>query len=541
MYALGSFDGTNEITFSHADTYFLLSEQVKLSGFLINNLLEPILAKQQHLFVLSADLDIVIDAINKPNIQAFKQLDQNKQLHFFEMLEVKKSYYLHYFQQLFKELKVYSKFRHSNLVIHLSGSLINATDENELEKIIHYFNQQAIKWQLNLVIMSSGLSNRILTKRLYAYSKSISGLLNISRYTDTQILHLSFWHQVSGLIFDQKFKLSFSQNSFKLLPHLDAADSELTQTDNRHLDENEVWLVETVVNSFEQLPEHYHLVKNNEQLYEVANKLTFATVVFTVNKEQSVIDLAKICYQLRKDRGPWLKIVLQNIEGMVRHKDESIFYLAGVNLILYDLNQASRFISRIQSIQGFKFTRELPAEFSYISDKIETSQAFGYRHIHQFCQEVIRHSDNAESLSVSAALVRLTLLPSARPLHALKMIHLKRDGDFFTHYQDEIVLYLSACRANDVQTALSHLFYLDINDFFLAKSITTSHLDIQRFCRQLLANTELKNEADLSKYLNHKLVLDNVYDPFEIELMSSENVKIPDEPYLSPLKFEEIK
>lgn len=328
MYGLGSFDRPSSINFTHANHYFLLSEQVTQSGFLINNLLKSILSKQHDLFVISEDLDIVIESIQKPDIDTFKLLEQHKRLHFFETAKTnKENFSLKYFQQLFKELKVYPQFKHANCVIHLSGAVLNATDETELENIINYFNRQAVNWQLNLIILITGASNRALTERLFTYSKTISGLLNISRYSGSQLLNLSFWHQVSGLIYNQKFKLYFDENLFKLSSYVAPSESESTEFDNQQLDENEVWVVETAVDSFEQIPENYRRVKNNEQLYEVAKQLSSATVVFTINKDQSVIDLAKICYTLRKTQGAWLKIVLQNIEGMVRHKDESIFTL----------------------------------------------------------------------------------------------------------------------------------------------------------------------------------------------------------------------
>ncbi|MCU4677039.1 cellulose biosynthesis protein BcsE [Catenovulum sp. 2E275] len=533
MYKLGLQENlSGHFAIEHGHNYFLLADQ--LNDFLpLQNLLLSSFKSQSNQFFL---LSPVIETLHLTLLTS-SELELQNRNHRVNWFNIEINSYTQFNQKtikrLFNELYIYDGFYNALTVLHLPANQLVNIDEVALVKLLEYLDLLAKKHQLALIILITGEQLSILNEKLTHFPKLISGLAKIEDLLDIYQLKVNFWHHCLGQFINQEFEINKSTSILQLvLPNNEPETSNINST---FYDEDEVWMVRNAVPDFNQMPANYNALEDNQALFEQANQLISGTVVFVITKYISVINLAKQCFELRKKRGPWLKIVLQNLDGVVRHKDESIFYLAGVNLILYDYSHPSRFISRIMSIQGFKFTRTLPNTFNVISEKIEATKQFGYRNAMDFFNQVIKASANADSLSVSGALVRLTLLPSTRAVHALKLIRLKRDGDLFSNFQDEILIYLGACRPSDVQTALENLFYLDVDDFFMAKAVTTQHFYIQEFCRKQLKSPSIKQSDDLAKYLSHELVVDTVYDSFDIELMNNPRVKIPEESFLQPI------
>lgn len=63
-------------------------------------------------------------------------------------------------------------------------------------------------------------------------------------------------------------------------------------------------------------------------------------------------------------------------------------------------------------------------------------------------------------------LVALRAVPGLQARQALTLCHLRRYGDVVTVSDNRLLLFLSTCRINDLDTALSHIFRLPVAEAF---------------------------------------------------------------------------
>ena len=158
-------------------------------------------------------------------------------------------------------------------------------------------------------------------------------------------------------------------------------------------------------------------------------------------------------------------------------------------------------LSQIQSIQGFQFSRPLPPSVEDVLKYTENTFSKGYLPFIEFTKQVEVHSDSAVNLGVSGVLVKLELLPRIDPIHPLHLFHIKREGDVFSIADNTVYLYLHACRENDVDNAIKHLFKLKTSDFFVQQNVISDHFYIQQECKQLRRFYKGKSVVDFSQKL----------------------------------------
>ncbi|WP_017444649.1 cellulose biosynthesis protein BcsE [Gayadomonas joobiniege] len=501
-----------ELATSSQNSYLILAEKLDLVFKLSYTLLKNIVAKKQALFCVSADIEILRTTSFANNQTYFKTLERNKKLHLFgptdlcgDVLKTKQ------IRAILNELKIYKNFAGSVLILSLDANQLYHLKEQELVNLANYLKSQAERWQLTLYVNLYGPATPKLSPSLHKLGEYFSGFLTVQEQSQVTQLFIDYWISSAGVSYQKNILLDEDSGQWQVReipPSTDVSKEEY----NSAYDEKEVWVVAAAINALAQMPAVYRQIESNQALFKKAQQLTAATVVFVVTRHTDLVYLARQCYRLRIERGAWLKIVVQNLDGIVRHRDESLLLNSGVNLILYQLSHPSRFISSIESMQGLKFTRKMPPDFDFLVKNIEVSRAYGYRTMDAFCKQVISVSQAADNLSVSSVLVRLTLLPSSQPIHALRILQVKREGDLYTNFKNDIILYLSACRISDVDRALEHMFFLDVDEFFVRKSVISEHFYIQQFCRAQLKDPLLQQAQDYSTQLNQQLIIDEQAD-----------------------------
>ena len=381
-----------------------------------------------------------------------------------------------------KELGAYKSIENALVFLHFNTKQLRDFDDAQLTQIITKYNVFLNTVNTSLLFLISGpevVNLRFLVRRL---NKLFSGIVFIDNDAAVRVLEYDYWSHSTGVIADKQYQLTLQNNQYVVQENKIA---ENTFNNNHFNDESDVWLVQSSVPEGTKLPAHYRTVKENNDLFNRGPRLKAATLVFSVTRYTDLALLAKQCFELRKNCGRWLKLVIQNVDGIIRHQDECLFLTLGVNLILYSFSEPSRLLSQIQSIQGFKFSRPLPPSVDDVLQYTENTFSKGYLPFIDFTNQVEKHSDSAVNLGVSGVLVILELLPRIDPIHPLHLFHIKREGDVFSVVDNKVYLYLHACRENDVTNAINHLFKLQTSDFFSRQNIISDHFYIQQECKQL--------------------------------------------------------
>jgi cellulose biosynthesis protein BcsE len=453
-------------------------------------------------FLLSEQVDMFF---NGEQGDVFHQLFEQGRLYPFRLhydsILAKKS---HFSRGVINELKHYDELKDSTVVVHLHSERISSLDEVQLTKKISYYRELAISQSATVIFLISGAEVNSVRRQFLGINTLFDGMIFMTQEASIRTLEYDYWSHSEGVIAAKSVNLQL------LNKQLSVFESDLdAHTDKRsmhqELDEDEVWVVRSAVPQGTKLPALYKVVEDNDALYKTALTRKAATLVFSVTRYTDLSALAQECFLLRKQCGRKLKLVIQNVDGIIRHQDECLFLALGVNLILYSFSEPSRLLSQIQSIQGFQFSRPLPDSIDDVLKYSESALSKGYLPILRFAEQVSKHSDSAANLGVSGVLVMLQLLPRIEAIHPLHLFHVKREGDLFSYADGYIYLYLHACREHDVESAIKHLFKLQVSDFFTSKNIIADHFYIQQECRRIQRDYNQQEVPDYTEQLKENV------------------------------------
>jgi cellulose biosynthesis protein BcsE len=405
---------------------------------------------------------------------------------------------------IIKELQAYKQIKNSLVFIHFNSQQLQTVTAQEFSKVMGYLNRFSREAGAAVILLLSGPDAVKYRTNIKQLNKLFNGSAYLSIEASVCIIEYDFWSHSQGVLSQVRYELSSDKNQLQAVQ----SNSLNAEQGNHFIDEDNVWLVHNSVPYGTKLPALYKTVKNNEELLELGETLSAATLIFSVTRDTDLSLLAKQCFELRQKSGRWLKLVIQNVDGIIRHQDECLFLTLGVNLILYSFSEPSRLLSQIQSIQGFQFSRALPFSVDDVLKYADSTFTKGYLPFNAFTKQVEEHSKSAIHLGVSGVLVVLDLLPRIDPIHPLHLFHIKREGDILTAAGNNVYLYLHACREHDVSKAINHLFKLDMNDFFAHISIISEHFYIQQECIQQRRRYAEQSVPDYTQQLNeHHRVL----------------------------------
>lgn len=88
-----------------------------------------------------------------------------------------------------------------------------------------------------------------------------------------------------------------------------------------------------------------------------------ATVIFAMDGGQRLDSLARQLHHLRQSRGNALKLVVREMASTLRYQDEQLLLACGASQIVPFGASLSRFLTMVESIQGYVWRRHLPTDF----------------------------------------------------------------------------------------------------------------------------------------------------------------------------------
>ncbi|WP_372767026.1 cellulose biosynthesis protein BcsE [Pseudoalteromonas sp.] len=436
-------------------------------------------------FIISQDPDRFLakaKRCSKSNYQAFT-LDQS----FF--IENRTQF----IAQTFEELSFYSGFRNSHLIMHFSEALTQRFDEKFIVKILKKSKELTKRYNVSLLFLMTGKTVQQKASDFLAHNALIGGIAHLNTQLMSHRLVFDFWRHAQGISTKISYSVYFDDSPYAQIEELQQDDNALYQ---QNLDQ--VFIAKELLPSETKLPPNYHVCDNNLQVLESAKTNHAATVVLYASRDVEKAVLAAQCYELREHCGPWLKIVIKNKDGVLRHHDECVFLTLGVNLILHTTTDISRLMSQVQALQGVKFARILPKDYKAVLAHANGVEAKGYLTPQHFIDAVKKQREASLSTGISGVLVVLDLIKGVDAIDALRLFSVKRNGDFFTANQSQVFLYLHGCRENDVTNALERLFRLAISEFFTAHAIYSQDLYIEQLCRDLKRADDNKELEDYS-------------------------------------------
>ncbi|WP_165731072.1 cellulose biosynthesis c-di-GMP-binding protein BcsE [Enterobacter hormaechei] len=349
---------------------------------------------------------------------------------------------------------------HYLLILKCSNNGLQNIPSEKLLKWLERINRWAKNQNCTLLVVNPGSNNDKLFSLLMSEYRSLYGLASIRVQTDSHLYDVAFWCNEKGVSSRQQLTLKHVGDEWHL------AQQEETVVQPRS-DEKRVLSHIAVLEGAPALSEHWSLFDTNEALFDEARTTQAATIIFSLIQNNQIETLARHIHTLRRQRGSALKIVVRENNTSLRAPDERLLLGCGANMVIPWNAPLSRCLTLIESIQGQQFNRHVPEDISTLLSMTQPMKLRGYQKWDTFCDAVGNMMSNTLlPADGKGVMVALRPVPGIRVEQALTLCRPNRIGDIMTIGDNRLVLFLSFCRVNDLDTALNHIFPLPTADIF---------------------------------------------------------------------------
>ncbi|YCH30689.1 cellulose biosynthesis protein BcsE [Erwinia sp. D4-22] len=333
-----------------------------------------------------------------------------------------------------------------------------------------------------LLIITSGSGVNNLRQILLGTFRQLNGLAHLEYQQDSWNYRVSWWCHDQRLMADRALRLTARDAGFAALRE-DDQNTPLT------LNDEAVCIAERhVLEGAPPLSSHWQLFDSNEMVASRAQQADSATVIFCLNHNEEIRALAQHVHSLRRMRGAGLKIMVREMQTSLRYSDERLLLACGVNAIVPFGAPMSRFLTILESVQGQRYNRHVPANLDALLQSLQPLQEKGFLPLDNFCQAVTQLVSNTLlPENGKGLLVALRPVPEIKPEQALTLCKPRRYGDLVTVRGDRLYLFLSSCRYNDLDTALKFIFRLPHDELFSNRLVWFEDLQILSEIRQMKA------------------------------------------------------
>ncbi|APO82987.1 BcsE family c-di-GMP-binding protein [Pseudomonas putida] len=314
-----------------------------------------------------------------------------------------------------------------------------------------------------LLVISSGQSAG-LVERLRAFNQGVDGLAQVYRGKGGVRYLQHFWSNPLGKTGTRDVELARLEAGFA------AAGAPQAPSDTGG-DELLYLAQRPVLEGAPAFSEHWQVCESLEELGAKAGRAVSATVIFAMDGGQRLDSLARQLHRLRQLRGSALKLVVREMAPTLRYQDEQLLLACGASQIVPFGASLSRFLTMVESIQGYLWRRRLPSDFDALLARLRPLAICGLVAPRAFAEAVQTMWHGVRNGEIAHQLLVLRPAPGLTPLQACSRTVFRRDGDIACVVGDVLFLFLFACRSEGVEQALDHIFQLSWKELFISQEV----------------------------------------------------------------------
>jgi len=353
----------------------------------------------------------------------------------------------------------------------------------------HDWLSKSNKWvkhhHCTLLVLSPGNNSDAHTSRLLSEYGSLAGLASLRYQADSLLFDINFWSNEKGVSARQQLLIKQNSDGWIL------SQEELANVQPR-TDEKEILSNIALLEGAPPLSEHWAVFDTNDAVFNAARTAQAATVIFVMGQNSQIEQLARYTHTLRRQRGSALKIVVRENGPSLRATDERLLLNCGANLVISNSAPLSRCLTLLESVQNQQFSRHVPEDLNTLFSNTEPLKLRGYQKWDVFCEAVQKIVNNTLlPADGKGVMVALRPAPGLRVEQALTLCRPHRMGDIMTIADSRLVIFLSFCRVNDLDTALNHIFPLPTGDIFSNRMIW---FEDKQIASELLMMQDVKPE-----------------------------------------------
>ena len=338
--------------------------------------------------------------------------------------------------------------------------------------------------QSTMLIITYDAGVNALQNDLQTRYRHLEGLSHLEWQPDHWNYRIQWWCNKSGMLADRALRLELIQEYFTQINETEQDPPLIFIDEHLYLAQKEVLEGATPPSGA------WTLFDDNSQLASRAQQASAATVIFNLHHNEQMVALAGEIHNLRRTRGSGLKIVVREMHTTLRNSDERLLLACGVNAIVPFNASLSRFLTLLESLQGQRYNRHVPADLGVLLKSMQPLQEKGFLPMAYFCRSVTHLIAHA-ALPLDAKGLLVALQPGAElnPEQALALCQPRRYGDVVTRVDDRLYLFLSSCRYGDLDTALKFIFQRPPEEMFSSRLVWFEDRQILSELHQMAATT----------------------------------------------------
>lgn len=361
-------------------------------------------------------------------------------------------------------------------------------------------------YHCSLLVLNPGNNTDAQLSLLLSEYRALSGLASLRFQGDSHLFDIAFWGNEKGVSARQQLRVKYNDSLWQL------AEEEEAVVQPRS-DEKDVLSTRMALEGAPPLSEYWSVFDTNDALFNASRSVQAATIIFSVEQTSQIEQLAHYIHTLRRQRGSALKMVVRETTACLRATDERLLLGCGANLVVPWNAPLSRCLTLVESVQKQQFQRHVPDEISTLLAMTQPLKLRGYQKWDIFCDAVHNIMNNpllpADNKGV---MVALRPVPGLRVEQALTLCRPNRLGDIMTIGDNRLVLFLTFCRINDLDTALNHIFPLPTGDIFSNRMIWFEDKQITAEIVQMKAVTAERWTAPLPITTDRSEVINAAHD-----------------------------
>ncbi|QTF10454.1 cellulose biosynthesis protein BcsE [Brenneria izadpanahii] len=373
------------------------------------------------------------------------------------ILPEKKAALFHFTNDLMRVLKPKARL----LVFYTPAGLWSGIGRETMQRWMSETGEWLRRRQCTLIVLNHGDDIAKLNNTLISQHRALYGLASLYRRQNRVQYSASWWGTENGITANQTRMLEPETEGWRAVDDGERPPAPLLSDEGWYLAEK------SVLEGAPALSENWRVFNENQSIIEQGMSAYAATLIFALHNPRQVENLARQIHRLRRRRGEMLKIVVREMKPALRSSDERLLLACGVNTIVAHTEPLSRFLSRLESVQGQRFTKHIPADIEPLLIMTRPLNVKGYLPPDRFAQSVKQLMSNTMIPAGSKGLlVALRPVSGLLAAQALTLCSLRRFGDVITISQGRLLLFLFTCRMNELDMALKSIFRLPVDEIF---------------------------------------------------------------------------
>lgn len=395
------------------------------------------------------------------------------------------------------------------ILIDIEQDIFMSASDSELSTILSSWQSWLVRHKKTCIwVVHGNMATDFIKNKFLNLNNMFNGLANIEFDIYKIKYELVFWHLYSSI-----------QSNILLNLLFDEVNNEISAIESNELElvvkstlmtsqsNNRVLVVKSEDELQEIFPREWEVVHSFDALENaILGDIAAATVIIYIDANIDINFTVSKIIKLRKNGGGWLKIIVREMEPCLRNVEEKFIINSGANLIVPHSVALSRFITIVYAIQGSYLIRNIPNRVEDIYQVDLNEHGKSYLLPADFVKQVISLVEWAQRIQINSTLLKLSLNRAIPIDEIVALIKINRNGDIFTYTENHLYLFLFQCGQSEIQTVLSQVILLPINDLFLEEELFLYADDI----RNEIKNISEKKQAQQKDYEHWRPVMNTL-------------------------------